>query len=309
MTAPDDDAVQDWEVDPSELELVESIGGGGFATVYLGRWRGKTVAIKRIDVNVAGAQRQKRNLQSFNREVAVMTTVKHINIVRILGVACKEQPLQIITEFCLGGDLYELLHNRVELDLTWTQRVKMCVDIARAMVYLHKFNPMIIHRDLKSPNLLLQSPVNSESDEPLVKVADFGLSRMQDTAMGEGSNGSWGTMTIAAGTYHWMAPEVVTDSRYNEKVDVYSYSIILYEIICREFPFEDLEPLEAMNLMVNGTRPTLELVPKACPEMLTNLMIVCWAHEAKDRPSFENIVSVLRVIAGKIENNAGLVSL
>jgi len=110
---------------------------------------------------------------------------------------------RIITEYCAGGCCFELLHNCDHIDLSWVQQHKMCTDVALAMDYLHKFNPQIIHRDLKSLNLLLAEPIVSSVDIPRVKVSDFGLSRMNDTA-----DEDWGRMTKAAGTCHWMAPEV-----------------------------------------------------------------------------------------------------
>merc|ERR1719326_500783 len=94
---------------------------------------------------------------------------------------------------------------------------------------------MVVHRDLKSLNLLLDQKVNDSKTTPHVKVSDFGLSKMKN-------NPDWGKMTKAAGTCHWMAPECFSGASYNEKVDVYSYAMILFEMICREIPFEDVEP-------------------------------------------------------------------
>jgi len=168
----------------------------------------------------------------------------------------------------------------------------MCKDVGFAMDYLHKFTPQIIHRDLKSLNLLLSQPVASSTDIPLVKVSDFGLARMK-----EQTNADWGKMTIAAGTCHWMAPEVFTGHHYDEKVDVYSYSMILFEIICREIPFEDEEPAAVGRLTINGHRPDLEAVPPDCPEPLRSLMIACWAGDAKKRPPFDMVVEVLNAIS------------
>merc|ERR1719198_501572 len=106
---------------------------------------------------------------------------------------------------------------------------------------------MIIHRDLKSLNLLLLKRVERQQDVPVVKVSDFGLSRMQDSAY----DFDWKkiTMTNAAGTFHWMAPEVFTGTRYDEKVDVYSYAMLLFEVICREMPFEEVDAKEVQVLV------------------------------------------------------------
>merc|ERR1719223_1913625 len=102
------------------------------------------------------------------------------------------------------------------------------------MEYLHNFSPQIIHRDLKSLNLLLRDEVKSNKDRPFVKVSDFGVARMKEE--------EWGQMTVGAGTQHWMAPEVFKGGDYDEKVDIYSFSMVLFEVICREVPFEDEDP-------------------------------------------------------------------
>merc|ERR1712151_274610 len=138
----------------------------------------------------------------------------------------------------------------------------------------------------KSLNLLLSKPVLNEKDVPLVKVSDFGLSRMKDQA----PEADWGKMTIAAGTCHWMAPEVFTGAIYDEKVDVYSYGMILFEIICREIPFEEDEAMNVGKKTMNGERPDLEAVPPNCPAQLRRLMIQCWAHDPKERPDFQLVM-------------------
>lgn len=280
----------EWEVDASEITLCEKVGTGCTAEVYRGMFRGLEVAVKQIDWTKSrmGIKEQR----AFDREVAIMPRTSHDNLVRFIGVSSVERPFRIITEFCAGGCCFELLHNSDHIALEWAQQHKMCCDVATAMEYLHHFNPQIIHRDLKSLNLLLMAPVRGTDDVPLVKVSDFGLSRMKDA----GADTDWGKMTIAAGTCHWMAPEVFTGSTYDEKVDVYSYAMILFEIICREIPFEEEEPAAVGRLTVQGARPDLEAVPPDCPEVLRDLMITCWAHDPSKRPSFDRIVPLLRAV-------------
>mmetsp|Transcript_15389 Transcript_15389/g.34912 ORF Transcript_15389/g.34912 Transcript_15389/m.34912 type:complete len:296 (+) Transcript_15389:85-972(+) len=285
-----EDGMEEWEVDPSAIEMLDKVGTGCTAEVFRGIWKGGEVAVKQIDWNKShmGVKEQR----AFDREVAIMPRMSHKNLVRFLGVASKERPFRIITEFCSGGCCFELLHNCDHIELGWDQQLKMSTDVSHAMDYLHKFNPQIIHRDLKSLNLLLQKPVQGRADVPLVKVSDFGLSRMKDQA----SDADWGKMTIAAGTCHWMAPEVFTGTQYDEKVDVYSYAMILFEIICREIPFEEEEPAQVGTLAAAGARPDLEALPPDCPGTLKDLMIVCWAHDPKKRPAFDAIVSVLDTV-------------
>lgn len=281
---------EDWEVNPADIELFELVGSGCTAEVYRGSLHGQEVAVKQIDMKCFNkSQISVKEQRAFDREVAIMPKINHENLVRFLGVASLQIPFRIITEFCAGGCCFELIHQQPDIELEWAQQYKMCTDVASAMYYLHKFNPQIIHRDLKSLNLLLARPVTNGKDVPLVKVSDFGLSRMKDSA----PDSEWGKMTIAAGTCHWMAPEVFTGSTYDEKVDVYSYGMILFEIVCREIPFEDEEAAAVGRLTVQGERPDLEAVPPDCPEGLQNLMISCWDHEPSKRPPFDEIVVVL----------------
>ncbi|CAJ1426465.1 unnamed protein product, partial [Effrenium voratum] len=234
------------------------IGTGVTSEVYKGYWTriNTVVAIKQITERTA--IREDEQL-AFAREMKVLTKVQHENLVRLYGVCGMDSPLRIVTEFCEGGACFELLHNAEDVDLIFPQQIKMCKDVAAAMCYLHTFEPMIIHRDLKSLNLLLDKPVLGPQDLPLVKVCDFGVAKLQ------APEGQWGQMTAQAGTKHWMAPEMWTSSRYDEKVDVFSYAMVIYEIICREVPFEEEEPADVGKYTLAGVRPDMDAVPPDTP--------------------------------------------
>lgn len=272
------------EIDASELTLGKMVGSGCTAQVYKGTWKGKVVAIKQIDIKMCTSK--PRDQIMLSREVSVLAKISHENVVHFYGVSFSQRPLQIVTEFCGGGTVFDLCHDS-DVDITWLQQHKMICDVAHAMRYLHNLRPQIIHRDLKSLNLLLSNPVVVDSDVPWVKVTDFGFSRIKDVAE------DWGKMTKNMGTCHWMAPEVVNGTRYDEKADVYSFSIVIYEIVCLTVPFGDLEPEEAARLTAKGQRPSLEEVPPDCPTPLMKLMEACWAHSAAQRPTFERILVTL----------------
>lgn len=279
--------MSEYELDWSRVTLAEKVGSGITAVVYRASLDGvQEVAVKEIEWNKTTMD--ERSQIAFDREVAIMAKVNHANLVNFFGVISISRPFRIVTEFCGGGCCFELLHNDEDVNLVWAQQHKMCLDVAVAIEYLHNFSPKIIHRDLKSLNLLLSAPVASSSDMPIVKVSDFGLSRMQESA---GEDGVWGKMTIAAGTCHWMAPEVFTQSNYDEMVDVYSFAMIMFEILCREIPFEEEEPASVGRLILAGQRPDLEAVPPDCPPVLRDLMIRGWAQEPKARPVFRDVVA------------------
>jgi len=274
------------QIDPAQLEYGPKVGSGATADVYRGTWRTHTVAIKQVFLQNRSTSLKEQ--VAFTREVAIMSKVKHHNLVDFHGVCFSECPFRIITEFCEGGTLFELLHNCQEIDLVWAQQHKMCCDIAHAMDYLHKFNPQIIHRDLKSLNCLMTTQVKSERDFPHVKVTDFGLARMKAAD----KDAEWEKMTKEAGTCHWMAPEVLT-GEYNQKADIYSYAIVLFEIICREIPFDDEQPENIAAIITKKGRPDLEAVPPDCPKDLRELMEKCWAHAPDERPNFSIVLEIL----------------
>lgn len=276
------------EIDPTELQYGESVGSGATAEVFRGTWKDMPVAIKEIFINRKKDTKLELKMEvAFMREIAVMSKVNHENLVKFIGVCLQTRPLRVVSEFCEGDTLFGLLHDEVDIRLVWPQKIKMIADVGGGMKYLHTFNPQIIHRDLKSLNLLLAKEVTNSTDVPLVKVSDFGLARMKDA---EGSE--WDKMTKEAGTCHWMAPEVPS-GKYDEKADVFSFAMVLYEIITREIPFEDQDGREAVGLVMNGVRPDLEAIPADAPKELVKLMQGCWEHDPFDRPSFVEIWSTV----------------
>ena len=210
-----------------------------------------------------------------------------------MGVALDNQNLCIITEFWLGGSLFQLLHQDLHVSISWKQKITMALDVAKGMTYLHNaYEAPILHRDLKSLNLLLTQPIKGETDYVWVKITDFGLSR-ENTKSNE-------MMTANTGTYHWMAPEVLNAEPYTHKADVYSYGIVLYEIIWRTTPYQGLTGAQIAQRVANKKeRPDLKFVPDECPETFKELMIKWWDHEPENRPSFSEITVSLKKI---IEN-------
>jgi len=277
-------ALKEWELDACDLALDEQVGIGSTAEVFRGRWKEQVVAIKNFNVDPAHMHAKAR--QNLQRELAIMRRVRHPRIVNLVGIVMDQRPFRIVMEYCEGGTVFELVHNREDVDPTWTQRVKMITDVSEGMQYLHSFEPQIIHRDLKSLNLLLESMEFTEATVPSVRIADMGVSRMQEVAAVP--------MTKAAGSVHWMAPEVHSGSAYDASVDVYSFAMITYEIVCREIPFEEIPNQNLIGLAaVKGRRPTMDLVPQDCPEFLPDLMQRCWDAEPSQRPCFADTYQLL----------------
>ena len=188
----------------------------------------------------------------------------------------------IIQEFIEGGTLYELLTS--PQPMTTDTRLAFALDIARGMAYLRWALPPIIHRDLKSLNLLVAA---GPPGHPLtVELTDFGLARSKQTMMGETAK-----MT-QVGTPYWTAPEIFDDATYNETADVYSFAMVLYEIWARKLPWQGLQPVQVALKVVNErARPP---VPAAMDTEecfgISALMSECWGHEPSRRPTFVQCV-------------------
>lgn len=291
-------SLMQWELDPAELEILDTIGYGATSTVFQGRFRGIILAVKELEL--AGDECDESSICAFERELAVWPTIEHPHILRFVGLIVRSGPLRLCSEFCGGGSVFDLLHNRWEIPLTFRQRVKMLHDTSSAMQYLHAFAKPIMHRDLKSLNLLLLEAVEDDQIIPDVKLADFGFARTCERQTVSSIGRKQDSMTRGAGTLHWMAPEVSAGTKYHEKVDVFSFGIICYEVICRHMAFEDLDADAAGAQISIGQRPTDEHVPAECPPALLELRNQCWAEDPKSRPTFQTAFEQLQKITATL---------
>lgn len=273
-----------WELKPGELEVDTSlaVGYGSTSIVYLGRLRGETiVAVK--DCQLSESDIDGDVIALHSRELEVWSRVNHPSILHFFGFYIDKSVFRICSEYCRGGTLFDLLHNCWHVPLCWWQRKKILADLALAVEHLHTLETPIMHRDLKSLNVFLVSPVTDENTRPTVKLADFGFARFRQGQRRDES--AWSDLTQGVGTPHWMAPEVGRGTQYHEKVDVFSFSIIMYEVVCRQMAFEDMDPEEARQDIASGGRPRLDIAPPETPPELLDLMQRCWADAPSDRPS------------------------
>uniref|UniRef100_A0A7E4UPQ6 Protein kinase domain-containing protein n=1 Tax=Panagrellus redivivus TaxID=6233 RepID=A0A7E4UPQ6_PANRE len=263
-----------------DIDLLNVIGSGSFGKVYEGVYKGKTVAVKRYKAVAFGS---KTEVDMFCREVSILCRLKHPNVIAFVG-ACLDDPSQfaIVTEFIAGGSLYRLLHVEKRV---FEMMLKLCiaVDVARGMRYLHELTvEPVIHRDLNSHNILLHSNGRAV-------VADFGESRFM--AHHEEDN-----LTKQPGNLRWMAPEVFTQScRYDHKVDVFSYALVIWEIHAAELPFSSLKPAAAAAEMAyKKSRP--ELPTSATPQFPAHVLKMvknAWNPNPDMRPDFCQILNEL----------------
>lgn len=262
------------EIDYHELEILEEVGRGTFGTAHKARWKERIVCVKKIE-NENGAK-------DFKDEVEGLSSVRHKNIIRLYGTSVKKPKVCLVMEFAECGSLYNLLHpsdNTQDLiPYTFAHVMSWSLQCAEAVEYLHGLKPKpMVHRDLKPPNMLLTNRGT------IIKLCDFGTATQKHTEM-----------TSNKGSAVWMAPEVFEGSLYSEKCDVYSFGIVLWEMLARRKPFDEIGPpaFRIMWAVHSGTRPPRL---RNIPECLEVLMESCWAKEERKRPSFKEIVCFFRI--------------
>jgi serine/threonine protein kinase len=291
--------VKMWTMNFQDLKIDKQIGEGSFGRVYFAWWNETPVAVKMltgpvpVDDEEADATTSMSSplMDGLAKESSLMASLRHPNVVGFLGV-CLGPPC-IVTEYCSRGSLTDVLRGGKSSAakanmLDWTKRLNMSLDAAKGMLYLHARAPPIIHRDLKSPNLLVDKHWR-------VKVSDFNLSKLMD----EGSVMS----SMAATNPRWLAPEILTGNNATFASDVYSFAIVMWEMLTWDLPWGITNPWQVVTVVTEGGR--LEVTDRSAlpgPDTMqfeeldkyVALMRKCWAHNPDDRPSFQEIIAELR---------------
>ncbi|KAL0972908.1 hypothetical protein UPYG_G00196300 [Umbra pygmaea] len=269
------------EISFTELVLEEVIGAGGFGKVYRGVWKGEEVAVKAArqdpDEDISATA------ESVRQEARLFWMLRHPNIINLIGVCLREPNLCLVMEYARGGALNRALAGK---KVPPRVLVNWAVQIATGMDYLHNqtFVP-VIHRDLKSSNILILEPIeNGDLGGRTLKITDFGLAREWHQT----------TKMSAAGTYAWMAPEVIKLSLFSKSSDVWSFGVLLWELLTGEVPYREIDAL-AVAYGVAMNKLTLP-VPSTCPEPFANLLAECWSPIPHSRPCFTSILMRLLAI-------------
>ncbi|KAL5540134.1 hypothetical protein UlMin_042358 [Ulmus minor] len=264
---------EEWTIDLRKLNMGEAFAQGAFGKLYRGTYNGEDVAIKLLERPENDLERAQLMEQQFQQEVKMLATLKHPNIVRFIGACRKPMVWCIVTEYAKGGSVRQFLMKRQSRAVPLKLAVKQALDVARGMAYVHALG--LIHRDLKSDNLLIFS-------DKSIKIADFGVARIEVQTEG---------MTPETGTYRWMAPEMIQHRPYTQKVDVYSFGIVLWELITGMLPFQNMTAVQAAFAVVNkGVRP---IIPNDCLPVLGEIMSRCWDANSDVRPPFTEVVRML----------------
>ncbi|XP_058213889.1 serine/threonine-protein kinase STY46-like isoform X2 [Rhododendron vialii] len=271
------DGTDVWEIDRRLLKFGKQVGSGTYGDLYKGTYCNQEVAIKILKPDQINADCRK----DFAQEVFILRKVRHRNVVQFIGACTQSPSLCIVTEFMSGGSVYDYLHKR-KGTFKLPSLLRVAINISKGMDYLHQNN--IIHRDLKAANLLMD-------EHDVVKVADFGVARVKAQS---------GVMTAETGTYRWMAPEVIEHKSYDHKADIFSYGIVMWELLTGKIPYEYLTPLQAaVGVVQQGLRPT---IPKSAHPKLAELLRKCWQQDPTSRPDFSEITEILQQIAKEVED-------
>ncbi|PON49795.1 Mitogen-activated protein kinase kinase kinase [Trema orientale] len=274
------DDVAECEIPWDDITLGERIGLGSYGEVYRGEWHGTEVAVKRfLDQEILG-----ESLAEFMKEVRLMKRLRHPNVVLFMGAVTRTPNLSIVTEFLPRGSLYRLLH-RPNNQLDERRRLRMALDAARGMNYLHTCSPMIVHRDLKSPNLLVDK-------NWVVKVCDFGLSKMKHS--------TFLSSRSTAGTAEWMAPEVLRNEPSDEKCDVYSFGVILWELSTMQQPWGGMNPMQVVGAV--GFQHRRLDIPEDMDPAIADIIRRCWQTDPRLRPTFAEIMAALKPLQRPINS-------
>ncbi|KAL0843658.1 hypothetical protein Bca101_016904 [Brassica carinata] len=269
-----------------DLEEIRELGSGTYGSVYHGKWKGSDVAIKRIKASCFAGKPSERErlIEDFWKEALLLSSLHHPNVVSFYGIV-RDGPdgsLATVAEFMVNGSLKQFLQKK-DRTIDRRKRLIIAMDTAFGMEYLHGKN--IVHFDLKCENLLVNM---RDPQRPVCKIGDLGLSKVKQKTLVSGG---------VRGTLPWMAPELLSgkSNMVSEKIDVYSFGIVMWELLTGEEPYADMHCASIIGGIVNNTlRPK---IPQWCDPEWKGLMESCWASEPTERPSFADISQKLRNMA------------
>ncbi|CAD8176604.1 unnamed protein product [Paramecium pentaurelia] len=254
------------EVESNEFEVHEIISQGGFSIVHRGYFRGTEIAIKKIfNPNIT-----QQLLDEINNEIEMLSLLRHPNIVLLMACCTKPPNLVIATEFIQGGSLYHLLH-KTNHQISDQLKYSIAIQIARTLQYMHQAG--VVHRDIKSHNILLQGQT--------VKFCDFGLTK-RCSELNQGYQQFSGTPT-------YMAPELFAKRAYDKGVDLFAYGTLLWEIFAREVPWDCLE----MQEIVQKTMKNEQLPGRNVPKNIMQLVNELRSKDETKRPTMDIVVKQL----------------
>ncbi|KAE9613539.1 putative protein kinase TKL-Pl-4 family [Lupinus albus] len=279
---------EEWTVDLSKLFLGVRFAYGAHSRLYRGMYKEESVAVKIIrvpddDENGTLASRLEKQ---FIREVTLLSRLHHPNVIKFIAACRKPSVYCVITEYLSEGSLRAYLRKLERETVSLQKLIVFALDIARGMEYIHSQG--VVHRDLKPENVLI-------NDDGHLIIADFGIACEEAYC---------DLLVDDPGTYRWMAPEMIKRKSHGRKVDVYSFGLILWEMLTGTTPYEDMTPIQAAFAVVNkNSRP---VIPSNCPPAMRSLIDQCWSLHSDKRPEFLQIVKVLEQFESSLARDGTL---
>ncbi|XP_075709547.1 tyrosine-protein kinase Fgr [Rhinoderma darwinii] len=257
-----------WEIARESITLDKKLGQGCFGDVWKGTWNGTTkVAVKTLKTGTMSPE-------AFLEEAQIMKKLRHDKLVQLYAVV-SEEPIYIVTEYMLLGSLLEYLKDKQGQFLKLPDLVDMSAQISSGMAYIERMN--YIHRDLRAANILVGNNL-------ICKIADFGLARLIE-------DNEYTARQGAKFPIKWTAPEAAMYGRFTIKSDVWSFGILVSELVTKgRIPYPGMSNREVLEQVEKGYRMPC---PSDCPPSLHDLMLQCWKGDPEERPTFEYLQSFL----------------
>jgi len=271
------------------LDRSNTLGRGGYGIVFRGELCGRPVAIKALFAaeasNVDDAAIPPDVVKKVKREVAVMCTLNHPNVLQIIGAVPERG--WIVMEFCAGGSLKSVLMDPEHV-VDVNVQVRLAAEAATGVAYLHIADIAIVHGDLKADNVLLTS---SNPADAHAKLCDFGMAEAKDRSMTmtRASMGSSGGLTV-----QWTAPELLEGEAKTYASDVFALGVTIWEIFERDTPFGRMPEMIVIKQLLDGKRPPLSA---KTPQRVADIVGACWAPEARRRPTADRVAYALNALA------------
>ncbi|KAL1020635.1 hypothetical protein UPYG_G00002720 [Umbra pygmaea] len=256
--------VDEWELPKDEFTVCEQLGSGYFADVHRGIWK------NRINVAIKILKNDSLNDREFQGEVQILKKMRHRHLIALFAVCTSSTPYFIITELMQNGNLLNFLRSPDGSNLDLMSLVDMGAQVADGMAYLEEQNS--IHRDLAARNVLV-------GDNYICKVADFGLARVIKEPFYVSEDKKI--------PYKWSSPEAISHGRFSNKSDVWSFGVLLWEILTYGgIPYPGFNNMEVYQQINKGYRMP---APEICPDFLYKIMLACWRYSPSDRPEFKEL--------------------
>ncbi len=272
---------RNWIIKYEDIKFDRRIAEGSFGVLFRATLHGETVAVKMI--------KYEQNSDDYINEIQMLRTLKHRNVLKLIGISLHQRKMFIITEYCEHGSIDNIFK---EPTLDFQRKLEILADVVRGMIYLHEHEPQVLHCDLKLANLLLDS-----SDT--VKVCDFGQSMYVWPTTSNDQN--------TRGTYRYLCPEMVLKKgAFTSKGDVYSFALCMYELFFQQVAFQNvLDQNPMMDPLLIAVMVARERVRPEIPERVYSdgevkfleVMKMCWEHDPDDRPSFVELYHEIFEIA------------